>query len=132
MLIPLGVFHSDTAIYFAREFVQTDVPPPEEINTVWKVGSWTWEWMEPIIGTWSFMLLSLQLIRANMNIIEWKPVNEHFITRRADNLYKHFPQYEREIVRDYSKSDPFGRDSFRVRQGYPANSVVPTWNQHSS
>ena len=125
VLIPLGVFHQDTAIYFATEFVRADVPSAEEIDTVWKVGSWTWQWMEPIIGTWSFMLLSLQLIRTNMNIIDAKPFNEHFITRRADNLHKHFPQYEREIVRDYSKSDPFGRDSFRVRQGYPANSVIP-------
>ena len=36
-----------------------------EIDTVWKVGTWTWQWMEPIIGTWSFVLLALQLIRAN-------------------------------------------------------------------
>ena len=125
VLIPLGVFHRDVAIWFATEYVNAEVPPFGDIDTVWKIGSWSWEWMEPIIGTWSFMLLSLQLIRTNMSMIDAKPFNEHFITRRADNLHKNFPQYEREIVRDYSKSDPFGRDSFRVRHGYPANSVVP-------
>ena len=43
----------------------------------------------------------------------------------ADDLFKQFPDYEREIVRDYSKSDPFGRDTYRARLGYPANSVLP-------
>ena len=47
------------------------------------------------------------------------------MTARADDLYKQFPEYEREIVRDYSKSDPFGRDTYRARLGYPANSVLP-------
>jgi hypothetical protein len=36
-----------------------------------------------------------------------------------------FPSYEREIVRDYAKSDPWGRDTNIARRGYPANSVLP-------
>ena len=92
---------------------------------VWKVGTWTWNWMEPIIGTWSFVLLALQLVRSNMAMIDAKPLHEHVLTMRADRLHQSFPQYEREIVRDYCKSDPFGRDTFRVRLGYPANSVIP-------
>ena len=125
VLIPLGVFQKDLAIWFATAHVGVDLPPAEEIDTVWKVGTWTWQWMEPIIGTWSFVLLALQLIRANGLQIDAKPFNERILTARADDLYKQFPEYEREIVRDYSKSDPFGRDTYRARLGYPANSVLP-------
>ena len=125
VLIPLGVFQKDLAIWFAIEHVGVELPPMEEIDTVWKVGTWTWQWMEPIIGTWSFVLLALQLIRANGLQIDAKPFNERILTARADDLYKQFPEYEREIVRDYSKSDPFGRDTYRARLGYPANSVLP-------
>ena len=125
VLIPLGVFQKDLAIWFATVHVGVELPPAEEIDTVWKVGTWTWQWMEPIIGTWSFVLLALQLIRANGLQIDAKPFNERILTARADDLYKQFPEYEREIVRDYSKSDPFGRDTYRARLGYPANSVLP-------
>ena len=124
-MIPLCVFQKDLAIWFATVHVGVDLPPAEEIDTVWKVGTWTWQWMEPIIGTWSFVLLALQLIRANGLQIDAKPFNERILTARADDLYKQFPEYEREIVRDYSKSDPFGRDTYRARLGYPANSVLP-------
>ena len=125
VLIPLGVFQKDLAIWFAVEHVGVELPPMSEIDTVWKVGTWTWQWMEPIIGTWSFVLLALQLIRANGLMIDAKPFNERILTARADDLFKQFPDYEREIVRDYSKSDPFGRDTYRARLGYPANSVLP-------
>ena len=125
VLIPLGVFQKDLAIWFATEHVGVELPPLSEIDTVWKVGTWTWQWMEPIIGTWSFVLLALQLIRANGLMIDAKPFNERILTARADDLYKMFDRYEREIVRDYSKSDPFGRDTYRARLGYPANSVLP-------
>jgi hypothetical protein len=43
----------------------------------------------------------------------------------ADRLAIAFPQYEREMVRDYAKADPWGRDSNRMRRGFPANSIVP-------
>ena len=33
----------------------------------WKVGAWTWEWMEPAIGTASFVLLAMQLIRSQVH-----------------------------------------------------------------
>lgn len=125
VIIPLGVFQQDLAMWFATEHVGVELPPAHEIDTVWKVGTWSWAWMEPIIGTWSFVLLALQLIRSNGLMIDAKPFNERILTARADGLYKKFRQYEREIVRDYSKSDPFGRDSYRARYGYPANSVLP-------
>ena len=41
-----------------RQFVKEEIPKdPEMLDTVFKVGAWTWQWMEPAIGTASFVLL---------------------------------------------------------------------------
>ena len=56
--IPL-VFDLNTAIWFNEAFVTTDVPPPEDLETWLETGSWTWNWMEPVLGQISFMLLCL-------------------------------------------------------------------------
>ena len=39
VLMPLGVFQKDLAIWFATQHVGVDLPPAEEIDTVWKVGT---------------------------------------------------------------------------------------------
>ena len=60
--IPL-VFDLNTAIWFNENYVTTDVPPPEDLETWLEVGSWTWNWMEPPLGQISFFLLCLQFSR---------------------------------------------------------------------
>jgi hypothetical protein len=123
--LPL-VFHKDLAVWFCETFVHAEVPAdPAELATMFKVGTWTWQWMEPMIGTASFVLLSFQLIRSHMQKIDLKPFGRYLESRRADHLTKRFPAYEREIVRDYAKSDPWGRDTHIARRGHPANSVIP-------
>ena len=120
------VFHKETAIWFCSNFVKEDIPTePEVLETWFKVGTWTWSWMEPMIGTASFVLLAFQLVRSHMQKIDQKPFGRYMESRRADHLTKHFPAYEREIVRDYAKSDPWGRDDNIARRGHPANSVIP-------
>ena len=120
------VFHRGTALWFCKTFVKEEIPTDAEtLDTFFKVGTWTWQWMEPAIGTASFVLLSFQLIRSHMQKIDLKPLGSYIESRRADQLAKKFPRYEREIVRDYAKSDPWGRDDFIARQGHPANSVIP-------
>lgn len=125
VVVPIGVFHIDAAMWFNEAYVHSEVPSAEDLDTIFKVGTWTWQWMEPIIGTASFVLLALQLVGNQMQMIDHKPLHEKVLTYRADKIHRAFPQYEREIVRDYAKSDPWGRDSFRVRLGFPANSVIP-------
>ena len=39
-----AVFHRDTALWFCTHFVKNETPPVETLDTMWKVGSWTWEW----------------------------------------------------------------------------------------
>jgi len=122
------VFHRDTAIWFCENFVKEEIPTADQIDTVWKVGTWTWQWMEPMIGTASFVLLALQLLRSHMQRLSLKPYSRVVDSYKADRLTAAFPQYEREIVRDYAKSDPWGRDSYAARRGYPAASVIGAHN----
>jgi len=120
------VFHRETALWFCETFVKEEIPSdPAVLDTMFKVGTWSWAWMEPIIGTASFALLCAQLMRNHMQKIDLKPFGRKMESHRADQLAKKFPEYEREIVRDYAKSDPWGRDNFIARQGHPANSVIP-------
>ena len=80
--------------------------------------------MEPAIGTASFVLLALQLVRSHMQKIDLKPYRALVSSWRADRLHKNFPQYEREVVRDYAKSDLWARDTNKARKGNPANSLI--------
>ena len=116
----------DFAMWFCAAFVKEDLPDPATLDTMWKVGAWTWTWMEPAIGTASFVLLALQLVRSHMQKIDLKPYRGLVSSWRADRLHRSFPQYEREIVRDYAKSDLWARDTNKARNGYPANSMIPS------
>jgi hypothetical protein len=43
------VFHKETAIWFCENFVKEEIPTdPEVLDTMFKVGTWTWSWMEPV------------------------------------------------------------------------------------
>ena len=57
------VFDLDTALWFNERFVTTDVPEPKDLETFLEAGTWTWQWMEPPLGTFSFILLCLQFSR---------------------------------------------------------------------
>jgi len=125
------VFDKSTAIWFCENYVKQEIPTdPAELDTWYKVGTFTWSWMEPMIGTASFVLLSFQLVRNHMQRIDLKPFGRYLESQRANALCKRFPQYEREIVRDYAKSDPWGRDNHIARLGHPANSIIPNRTLH--
>lgn len=57
------VFDLNTALWFNEGFVTTDIPEPRDLETKLEVGSWAWNWMEPPLGTMSFVLLCLQYAR---------------------------------------------------------------------
>lgn len=106
--VPL-VFHKPTAAWFCETFVHEDLPEGglDSLDSVWKVGNWTWGWMEPYLGTASFVLLGFQFTRIYMQRLHWKPYTEKILSWRADRLAARYPQYNRSIVRDYSKADKF-------------------------
>jgi len=60
--IPL-VFHLPTVEYFNSHFVLSSPPPPQELQTPLEVSIWSWDWMEPTLGTCTFVLLCMEYIR---------------------------------------------------------------------
>lgn len=60
--VPL-VFDLTTVEYFNQVYVTADVPPQKDLETWLEVGSWSWNWMEPVLGTGTFLLLCLQYFR---------------------------------------------------------------------
>ena len=70
--IPL-VFDLDTALWFNENFVTTEVAEDKDLETWLEVGSWTWSWNEPVLGTVSFVLLALQFARNQMLNLGAKP-----------------------------------------------------------
>jgi hypothetical protein len=98
------VFDLSTAEWFNGSFVTTDIPEPEDLETVWEVGAWTWNWMEPALGTVSFVLLALQFSRAQIQNLGIKPYTARVKQWRGERLARAFPQYDKEILIDYSKS----------------------------
>ncbi len=106
--VPL-VFHKETALWFNEQFVHSDLPEGgvDALDTFWKVGNWTWGWMEPYLGTASFVLLGFQFTRAQMEHMYWKPYGEFIRQVRANRLVLAYPQYNEGIVRDFAETDPW-------------------------
>jgi hypothetical protein len=56
--IPM-VFPFDTCHWFNHFYVTTDIPSPEDLETMYEVSNWSWGWMEPPLGTISFFILCM-------------------------------------------------------------------------
>lgn len=101
------VFHLDTVEWFNTHYVTTDVPEPQDLETVLEVGSWAWNWMEPPLGQISFFLLCLQFSRAQFNKLGMTPYTERVKAIRAEKLCAAFDKYDKNIVTSYSESSGF-------------------------
>jgi len=101
--IPM-VFDRTTAKWFNKYYVTTEVPDPGDIDTIWEVGNWTWNWMEPPLGVGSFVLLSMQVIRAQMLNMDLKPYTVWVHSYRSSRLAKLYPQYNEDMVREFASS----------------------------
>lgn len=99
------VFHLGIAKWFNEEYVTMDLPEAKDIETWLEVGAWTWNWMEPVLGTLSFVLLAFQFTRAQMLNLGKAPYSEWVIKNRAIRLSKKYPQYNKMIIKQYARSD---------------------------
>lgn len=99
--IPM-VFHVKVAKWFNLNYVTTDVPEPDDLQTPWEIGMWTWQWMEPAMGTAMFTLLAMQLMRAQMLNMGYTPYTAWMQSRRGKRLADLYPQYDRGIVKVFS------------------------------
>jgi len=105
----LMVFSGPIAYWYALQVAGEDLPDGvKDVNdlTVNQVGSWTWTWMEPMIGTASFVLLCCQFGRAQAGKMNMKSYGEIILQWRADRLSAKFPNYDRSMVRAWGKHMP--------------------------
>ena len=114
---PTVAFTFGTGI--AREELPDGVADISEM-TVYQIGSWTWGWMEPLIGTGSFILLCVQFMRAQMYKMNMSPYTEAMLRYRANRLADRFPQYDRKTVRQWAKHLPAVGQNF-----------FPTYRRHA-
>lgn len=49
--------------FFSLSLHIPDIPEPADLETWLECGAWAWNWMEPPLGTISFVLLALQFAR---------------------------------------------------------------------
>lgn len=103
--IPL-VFHLPTVEYFNEHFVTAEHPPLKELETALEVGSWSWNWMEPVMGTATFWLLSMQYMRMHLQHLGVTPYTDHMKRFRGTRLADAYPQYNRALLFAYSESSP--------------------------
>lgn len=99
------IFDYDTVKWFNEVYVSADVPEPKDLETWLEVGSWSWGWMEPVIGQVSFVLLIMQLARNQMMSLGLRPFGNFVKEQRAKSLVKKYPQYDEVFLRWYAKSD---------------------------
>jgi len=104
--IPLVFDHGFTR-WFNDRYVTMDVPDVGEVETALEVGSWSWSWMEPVIGTLSFLLLTFQFARAQLENLGTTPYSSFMRERRAKRLIKLYPEYDSFLVGQYSRSETY-------------------------
>jgi len=98
--IPM-VFNIDLALWFNHHCVTMEIPQPSDLDTWLETGAWTWNWMEPVLGTASFTLLCFQFSRAQIKRIGMKPYTARMKEARARSLIEAFPTYDRSILRNF-------------------------------
>lgn len=101
--IPM-TFHKDTCLWFNDVYVTSEVPPPEDLESFYEVGSWSWSWVEPLVGTGCFVLMAFQMVRALMMNMNIKPYGNWAANHRAARVVKTYPQYNPEFVEDFAFS----------------------------
>jgi len=104
------VFDVDIAMWFNHRFVTMEIPPPSDLDTALETGAWTWNWMEPLIGTASFTLLCFQFARQNLVNLGIKPYTERLIESRSKKLYEAFPKYDKNMLHSFVKAESLSKD----------------------
>lgn len=101
------VFHLPTVEWFNEFAVTTDIPELRDLETPLEVGIWSWSWMEPPLGTMSFLLLCLQFVRGQMVNLGIKPYTSWIKAHRGKQLANAFPKYDAKILTAYSETANF-------------------------
>merc|ERR1740117_965827 len=98
------VFHYDFVAWFNDRFVTAEVPDSHDLETWLEVGSWAWNWCEPVLGTASFVILCMQMARNQMVNLGIRPYANYLKRKRADCVVREFPMYSPVFLMDYAYS----------------------------
>ncbi|EKX46541.1 hypothetical protein GUITHDRAFT_162980 [Guillardia theta CCMP2712] len=121
------VFDLNTALWFNEQFVTTEVADAKDLETWLEVGSWTWGWNEPVLGTVSFVLLCLQFARNQMINLGAKPYTGALQQWRARRLCRAYPQYNASIISEFSMADDFKPE--KLKENDPRMPPhIPPWS----
>lgn len=101
------VFDTNVVHWFNERFVTADVPEPKDLETWLEVGSWSWNWMEPVLGQLSFFLLCLAFARSQFQTLGILSFTEQIKMERALKLAEKFPKYDSNIIVMFSHCQPF-------------------------
>lgn len=102
--IPM-VFDIDLALWFNHRYVTMEIPEPSDLDTALETGAWTWNWMEPVLGTASFTLLAFQFSRQQIKNLGMKPYTARLKASRAKALIQAFPRYDPELLHNFVETD---------------------------
>ena len=102
--IPL-IYHLDSVLWFNEQYVTSDVPDDKDLETPLEVSSWSWNWMEPSMGTASFFLLCMQYARNQLQNLDAKPYTKMMLHRRANRVSTEFSKYNAHVVKEFSIGD---------------------------
>jgi len=105
----LMVFQRSCAQLYGEKVAGEELPEGVKDTsemTINQVGTWTWSWMEPMIGTASFVLLCLQFARAQSVKMNLRPYTETMLRWRANRVASQYPQYDGSMVRVWSRDLP--------------------------
>lgn len=105
----LMVFYKPVALWYGETIAGEELPEGvKDISemTTNQVGTWTWSWMEPMIGVASFGLLCCQFSRAQLKKMNMKTYGEHVLQWRAQRLSHRYPEYDGSMVRAWAKHMP--------------------------
>jgi hypothetical protein len=101
------VFNLSVAEWFNDGYVTGEHPPMKELQTWLEVGGWTWNWMEPLIGTLSFAILSAQLSRGLLiQCAVYVPWASRISALQARKIKAKYPQYHPNILEDFVSGLP--------------------------
>ena len=101
--IPL-VFHHGSALWCHDLFITAEIPDAVDRETFLEIGSWSWAWMEPVLGQISFLLLTLQFARSQLLNLGIRPYGGFVKRKRAQMLIKMYPQYCPSLLTYFAES----------------------------
>jgi len=97
--LPL-TFSAKWVSYFNEHWV-TEPLPEHTPETTLEIASWAWTWIEPMSGTFCFLMLCMALNRSLMKRAGLNPYPNYMLQQRIKYIKNKYPQYDDALLRRY-------------------------------